>query len=138
MQTPRVLILDSEGIPGHRLVDLVPKGLPQPDITAIKDADIFPPNGGMKYRASDHAKQLASSASLDTCDLVIIGNNEGEGLVLAKLLPEELRPRTLIVWFFDSNRTEQVLYMDIGYTQFRSRNEQGEWYATQLEQLSII
>jgi hypothetical protein len=135
MSSLRVLILDSEGIPGHRLTDLLPAELPPPVLTAIKNADILPISDPMRYRASDRAKQLAQSASLETYDLVIIGNNEGEGLVLAKLLPEELRPRTLIVWFFDSRRTEQLLYRELGFNHFGSRDKQGEWYMEQLRQL---
>lgn len=132
MRSTRVLVLDT----ASSYLDMTSKanGI-EIAVTQLPYEDIWSETlnfGAGGYRASISAQNLARAAHTYHYDFVIIGNNMGKGFVLAQLIHEELKPKTLIVWNSNSSRSEIHDYERIGYTHFASRPEQGEWVLQQL------
>ncbi len=125
---PRVLMLDdgTEHIfMGQAVV------LPSVVIAATTgDITINLERGG--YNASGRLLQLARSASADDYDYVVIGNNLGLGITLARMLSKELRPKTLIVWNDPPTDVDTWEYRELGYEHFDTRVKVGRWYNNQV------
>ncbi|MDQ5943835.1 MAG: hypothetical protein QG675_603 [Patescibacteria group bacterium] len=132
MRTIRVLVLDT---PASYLDRVSKEYGVQLQVTQISNEDIWSDtlNFGMGgYRASVRAQNLARSAHPDDYDYVIIGNNMGQGFIFARLICEELRPKTLIVFNPSSSRSEVPDYKRLGFSHFASRHEQGQWILEQI------
>lgn len=124
---PRVLILDDStehifkrdaGVPAEVLA------LTTDDITL----NLI--RGG--YNASPRVYELARAATAEEYDYVIIGNNLGLGLMIARMLSTELRPTTLIVWNNSPTDADTWEYREMGYQHFGTRVNAGLWFARQV------
>lgn len=138
MRSTRVLVLDTPA----SYLDRVSKeyGI-QLVVTQIPREDIWSDtvNSGLGgHRVSVRAQNLARAAHTYQHDFVIIGNNMGKGFVLAQLIHEELKPKTLIVWNTYSSRSETHDYERLGFSHFASRPEQGEWILQQLGLKDVV
>ncbi len=116
-RTVRVLILDGDRASG---TDRMHDGIEVIATFEGRDALHYPDPAVGGYRLTEHSSDLALGASLDRYDAVVIGNNEWVGRSKAARIPQDMRPRTLIVW----NHYvlgEEAPYRQMGFTRFGQR-----------------
>jgi hypothetical protein len=138
----RILFLDDLGhyerVPGFT----AQLSRPGVHVTSIKTTDIVPPAdsatmtklrtgetsltellfSGDMYVASGYAKELACTALPNDYDLVVVGNNMGEGVVLAELLHRDLQAQTVIVSYSTMRADDRIPYETLGFRRFIARD----------------
>ena len=118
MKRLRVLVLDSLVI--LDTVALEREGFAL-EVTSLEYEEIFNAHG---YKVCDSGSALAHEGR--NFDLIVIGNNLGTGLQYARVVPVEMRRRTLIVWNEYTPGDERG-YARMGYRKFASRKDQTDW-----------
>jgi len=127
MYKARVLYLSE--YPDTWMRDLEIKGGLEVEVTSLARSDIRSSGG---YIVSQLGRDLAARATPDRYDLVVIGNNLGTGFEYARLIPEAMRSRTLIVWNWYKVGNEET-YTSYGFEHFCSRDEQVEYLLKMLD-----
>ncbi len=128
MKSFRVLVLDDNLI-GRGARDLRDQGI-HLEVTALERNEIMG-QGSIYYIASSRGRQLAQEAA--NYDAVIIGNNMRTGFVYARMIPDEMKPHTMIVWN-DIDAEEQMAYAGLGFEHFGKRHQdESAWLIKQAE-----
>jgi hypothetical protein len=116
-RTVRVLVLDGDRASG---TDRMGDGIIVEATFEGREALYYPDPDVGGYRLTQHSLDLACVANLDQYDAVVIGNNEWVGRHKAAQIPQEMRPRTLIVWNHYTPG-EEAPYRSMGFTHFGQR-----------------
>jgi len=58
----------------------------------------------------------------EKADMIVIGNNRGQGRREATNIPEKAKPRTIVVFNFSPDQDDKFDYEKMGFTQFGTRS----------------
>ena len=75
------------------------------------------------YSYHEAIGNMVKSATPDTYDAIVIGNNLGMGTVYAELLSRSMWPRTLVVFNNEPTDAERAAYKRLGVTRLVKRSE---------------
>jgi hypothetical protein len=114
---PRILLLDWQGHYGFLEDESVKDKI---QLVTFGGKDVLKAVLWYHPTANNFASKIAETVKQETYDLIILGNNQGNGVEVAKLLPDEAKAKTVVTSHIGCNETG---YRQAGITRFHTRHE---------------
>ncbi len=114
---PRVLLLDWQGHYGFLEVEDVQNRV---ELVTFGGRELLKSVLWYHPTANNFAVGIAETVRQETYDLIILGNNQGNGVEIAKLLPDEAKEKIVVASHFGCDETG---YRELGIKRFHQRGE---------------